>query len=393
MAIKDQCKECKKRDSEECPGVVEYDGMSCPSYSKALSLEKGPESKLKTETVDNPSSDSVVSASIVLTSEYLKNNTSIHGWLTFFLLAIIIGGLVSSIYPIITFNFSDYDGILSFALADIVLGIMFFALSVYTAYSFLQRKPDAVFLGKTYVVAVFASNILSLFGGEFESSGLGSMTQIIRSLVWAVIWFSYLSLSKQVEEVIPKSYRKKTKKDYYIILALIIVPLGFIVMGVKDMVSSNEPTISAFLEETMLQEGEFTDGKIIFTPPHSFKCEMNEENSIKYFTIENDEIGTITLCCDYDNDQSERNINNYWSNWEDEDVSNYDKELVVNEKRTVSGCTYYYKGTRYDIDDSFIFWRFIMLFDNASSRVCVISAFDGGYDDYIDELLHNIRFR
>lgn len=389
MAIKDQCYICKKKDTEECPGVNEYDGISCSSYSKGISLEK---IESKTEEI-NKGTSSNGSSPFVVTGENLKKTTEIHGWLTFFLFAIIIGGLVSFIYPIATYNPSDYEGSEILAWGDIVLGLMLLALSVYTVYSFYQRKPNAVFLGKTYVVAVFATNLLSLFGGDFESSGLGSMPQIIRSLIWAIIWFSYLSLSPQVEEVIPKPYRKLANSDYYIIFALIIVPLAFIGWGIKEMVSTNAPEVSTYYEETKLQDGEYTDGKIIFSAPHDFKCEMNETNSLKVFTIENDEIGTITMCSDYDSDQSDKNINSYWSNWEDEDAATYDKEIVINVKRVVNGYNYFYKTTRYDINDNVLFWRFIMLFDNASSKVCVISAYDGGYDDYIDELLRNIRFR
>ena len=98
------------------------------------------------------------------------------------------------------------------------------------------------------------------------------------------------------------------------------------------------------------------------------------------------------MCSDYDGDQSANNINDYWSNWEDEDAAKYSKVIVVNEKREIKGNPYYYKVTRYDINDSYVFWRFVMLYDNASSKVCVISSYDGGIDNYIEELLNNIRF-
>ena len=139
MAIKDQCYICKKKDTEECPGVIEYDGISCSSYSKGISLEKI-ETKTEEIQTEDSSSGSDASSPIIVTSDYLKRSTEIHGWLTFFLFAIIIGGLVSFIHPIIIFNPSEYEGSVILAWGDIILGLMLLALSVYTVYSFSQRK-------------------------------------------------------------------------------------------------------------------------------------------------------------------------------------------------------------------------------------------------------------
>lgn len=393
MAIKDQCENCRKKGSEECGETVIYDGISCSLYSKSINLEKNDGSEIPSDNqVSTQGAAEEQSEEFVYTSEYLKRSTEIHGWLSFFLFAIIVGGLISVVYPILTYNPNDYEGSDILAMGDVVLGIMLFGVSIYTFYSFVKRKPNAVFLGKTYVIAVFATNLLSLFGGDFEASGFGSMPQIIRSLIWAIIWFSYLYFSKQVQEVIPKEYRQLHNSDYYILVALIIVPLAFIAWGIKDVISSNEEDISTFLQETPLQDGEYTDGRIIFSVPKDFSCEIEDANGVKIFNIEKEQIGSITLCSDYDNDQSAKNINDYWSNWEDGDASKYNKKVIINEKREIHGHPCYYKVTRYEIDDSYVFWRFIMLFDNASSKVCVISAYDGGYDYYIDELLNNIRF-
>ena len=282
MAIKDQCENCRKRATDECTETVVYDGVSCSTYSKSINLEKAKDNETDTEssiTVEEGTGE------FVYTSEYLKENTEIHGWLSFFLFAIIVGGVISAIYPIVTYNPAEYGGSNILPLGDVILGIMLLGISIYTLYSFTQRKPNAVFLGKTYVVAVFATNLLSLFGGDFETTGLGSLPQIIRGLVWAVIWFSYLCLSEQVQEVIPKEYRKLRNSDYYILAALIIVPLAFIAWGIKDVVTSHDEEITTFLQETPLKDGEYTDGKVIFSVPDGFNCEMQEANGIKVYNI------------------------------------------------------------------------------------------------------------
>ena len=83
-----------------------------------------------------------------ITSESLLETTRIHGWLSFFLFSIFVGGLVSAIYPIITFNIEDYWGSYVLGMTDIASGVMLFALAVYTLVAFCKRKPNAVFFGK-----------------------------------------------------------------------------------------------------------------------------------------------------------------------------------------------------------------------------------------------------
>jgi len=83
-----------------------------------------------------------------ITSESLLETTRIHGWLSFFLFSIIVGGLVSAIYPIITFNIEDYSGSYVLGMTDIASGVILFALAIYTLVAFCKRKPNAVFFGK-----------------------------------------------------------------------------------------------------------------------------------------------------------------------------------------------------------------------------------------------------
>ena len=58
-----------------------------------------------------------------------------------------------------------------------------------------------------------------------------------------------------------------------------------------------------------------------------------------------------------------------------------------------NGHPYYYAVKKYIIDDGELFWRFIMLFDYETGKVCLISSFDGGYEEYIEELIKSVRFK
>lgn len=398
--IQEQCDKCLRKARGECALPVTYDGTSCEQYIKYIDLEKHEKSVSSTlaysDSEQNMEEQHVETETAQdITANYLKENTSIHGWLSFFLFSIVAGGLLSAILPLAQYSQSLAEyGSPFLVWVDLSLGLMLCVLSIYTLVAFCSRKPNAVFLGKTYVCTVFLSNFSALFGGDFESSGFGSLPQIIRSLIWGAIWFIYLCKSNQVQEIIPVTYRKKTAKDYYIVAALIIVPLVFMALGIDNIASTQEDTEQAFIQNTILKENEHTDGRIVLTCPNTFACEKQvvSEQNITIFILENEDIASVTICSDYDTDQSQKNFNKYWTGWEDSDAAQYPSSVVLNEQRTINGHSYYYKVVRYEFDNP-VFWRFILMFDNASGKVCVISAYDGGYDIYMEELLTSIRFK
>ena len=152
-----------------------------------------------------------------------------------------LGGLVSAVYPIFTYNIHEYSGSHILAMTDVVFGAMLLLLAIYTIFSFVKRKPNAVFLAKMYTIAVFVSNLLSLMsGGEFAESGFGSVAQVVRSLIWGVIWYLYLCFSNQVNDIIPKTYRKVLNRDYYFMGALALAPILLCGMGIADIQNINQ---------------------------------------------------------------------------------------------------------------------------------------------------------
>ena len=166
--IQDQCNKCFKQGTDSCTENIVFDSTSCPNYGKKIVLEKK-------EDVINPSDPALIpnacsdaegqeetssEQSFVYTKEYLKHNTEIRGWLSFFLFSIIVGGLISFIYPIITYNSQEYSGSVFLSIADPIQGAMLFGLACYTLYSFINRETNAVFLAKTYLVVIFVINLL-----------------------------------------------------------------------------------------------------------------------------------------------------------------------------------------------------------------------------------------
>ena len=213
-------------------------------------------------------------------------------------------------------------------------------------------------------------------------------------MIWSTIWFSYLSISNQVEEILPKDFRKKTSKDYYIVTALIVVPVLFLAIGIGDVITKAEEQTQTFIQTAVLGDNEYTDGKVIFTCPQDFTCEKKEltDPKLTIFELESENIGSVTLCSDYETDYSLANFNGYWTNWQDEGASKYQSQIVINEKRSVNSHSYYYKVTKYSLKEGELYWRFIFLTDVETGKVCILSCYDGGNDSHIDELLSSIRF-
>ena len=400
----DNAKFCKKcgTNLSGISSSIQEDSVEEPQVAYAKSEERvqpvdkpitsQPE---KTERTIEPSSlqDTIKQSDIAITAEYLKENSEIGGWLAFFLFSICLGGTISAVMSLVQMNSADYQGSALLAISDIALGFMSCALGFYTLYSFFQRKPDAVYLGKLYVVTTFLSNLLALFNGDFEATGLGSLPQIVQGLIWGVIWYAFLCLSSRVEKVIPKEYRKITTKDYCITITLYLIPLSFFIAGVVSLQKVHQKQQEEFVQTAQLGVDEYTDGKMIFKLPEGFRCEREEleDPKLTVFNLENENIGNVTMCSDYDTDISQKNFNQYCEGWEDESASQYASSVVCNEKRSINGCTFWYKVTSYETDGT-VYWRFILLFDNTSSKIAVISAYDGGYDSYLEELLKSIRF-
>lgn len=401
--IQDQCNKCFKQGTDSCTENIVFDSTSCPNYGKKIVLEKKEDVIDPSASRQEPNAGSSIDEqegttneqSFVYTTEYLKQNSEIRGWLAFFLFSIMAGGLLSFIYPLVTYNSQDYSGSFFLSITDPVQGIMLFGLACYTLYSFIARQPNAVFLAKTYLVVIFLNNLLMVLIGNYEQSGLGSLPQLIRSLVWAVIWFIFLHQSTVVQEVIPEEYRKAKHIDYYIIAAIILVPLLLMALGLKEIYSKQEAQQSTFIENTVLGENEYTDGKIVFECLDGFTCEKEELQDPQFtiYHLENESVASITVCSDYDTEVTQTNFNSYCDNWEDNDIKEYDSSEIENRVDAINGHNYYIKTKKYDVNGSDIFWHFVLLFDKSTGKVAVVSSYDGGYDEYLKPFLSSIRFK
>ena len=333
----------------------------------------------------------------IITSEYLKANTKIRGWLILFLISLSCGGLISAIAPIATFNLSECGGSIALAMTDVVIGIMMLGMAIYILYSFINRRPDTVFAAKTYIITAFVSNLSEfLIGIIYGSDTLDTkeMAQIFKSLIFSVIWFLYLIYSKHVAEIIPKSYRKKFIGNYILIIALAVIPSTLFAIGIYEITSRQDQVTENINKlSSQLQENERTDGKIIFTIPDIYKCEETETDGFKVYNLETAlDLVSITLLSDYDSDDSKKNFIEYWEASKPQDINEYEHEIVTDEVRTINNYKYFYRVTKIVIDETEQYWQYALLFDDKKQKICVISMLDYNTETRFLEFIKGIKF-
>ena len=118
-----------------------------------------------------------------------QKDRQVSGWLSFFLFVVGLGAAITVVTSIADFSLDAYDigegdfFIYLVALIDIVYVLGIGGLALYTILAFLNKRSNAVFLGKSYLIIIFLSNLLLLLGGDYGDYGWGSLSQILKALI------------------------------------------------------------------------------------------------------------------------------------------------------------------------------------------------------------------
>ncbi|MDR0895544.1 MAG: DUF2569 family protein [Prevotellaceae bacterium] len=163
-----------------------------------------------------------------------KHQGTIQGWLAFFLVVRVGAGTLLTIvmsamnFSIQSYVFPHFNAVMQglgylVAVVDIVSVPV---LGIYTIYAFYTYKPNAVALGKSYVIMMLIINAITLLIGEQETAQ--RMINIAFSLVWGVVWLAYLLFSEQVNELFPAQQRKLYLPDKILLAIVFGVPLLWI---------------------------------------------------------------------------------------------------------------------------------------------------------------------
>ncbi len=344
------------------------------------------------------------------TSAWLKKNTTIRGWLLFFLCTILFSGIIKGINTFTSFNAQDYAGIFCLEATDLFSGLAFAGLALYTVCLFFNRKPNAVFFYKAYVIIVFLTTLLQMRNIQEENPEIQNMpiSETISYYVGYVlgivlvcgIWLSFIINSNQVKKVIPKTFRTVSKIDIGIIAGIIIIPVLLFTIGRIQIrsISNSYDSLETEMNEIVLADNERTDGRVIFTIPEDFTCEKKVVSAdgaeIAVFILKNNKIGSCSMCSNYDINISDENFDDYWTNSKVEEAYNYTEYDVNRGTITINDNLCKFKITKYNVNGIYLYWRFYLMFDSESEKVLLASFLDRNIStEYVDELLNSVRFQ
>lgn len=132
-----------------------------------------------------------------------------------------------------------------------------------------------------------------------------------------------------------------------------------------------------------------TDGNIVFSIPKGFRCTDSIVGNTKVLLLKDKQERNFTI-----NSISPESINSIYK-----EVSNAGEmmnrgEYTVIEDTMVSdkSYTFYIKVRKYTSNGLVVFWRFAALIDKATGKACLVSAYDQGNDDYLEQLLLSVQF-
>ena len=168
----------------------------------------------------------------------VERNTQINsewgGMMNFYLFILGIGAALTAVMACMSFDKST----LFLSLSDLVMMLGYSAVCVYTIIAFAKRLPNAVTLGKIQNYTLIAMNSLALISnivyGSNESDWYNGSIRLASSIVWAIIFLSYLYGNEQIKAIFPKKSRHMLKYDKPIILSILGLVVALFIAGVFE---------------------------------------------------------------------------------------------------------------------------------------------------------------
>ena len=239
MTIEDQlkfCKVCKNKRMNVQKGIVcgltgekpDFNEL-CPNY------EEDPKEVQKVNLIEAEK------------EKRYKEFVSISGWLFLFLwFGIGIGALGTILFTLASYSELSITPLLGILL--LIYLLCYVVCAVLTIKAFYKRETNAVSLARTYIAMIFIDIIIAQVT-NLITDGFSNFPVDVRAFVWGTIWFTYLSFSERVKEIIPPITRtwEKTEK---IILTIFIVVCSALCIGMCYSVKN--PMSSVFYSKTQI---------------------------------------------------------------------------------------------------------------------------------------------
>jgi hypothetical protein len=289
--------------------------------------------------------------------------------------------------------------------------LLFVCLGVYTIYSFVKLKSNAVFLGKMYLITLFVSLFIIFLSSILTSStkiltGQTSLKEgisiLLSALIFFIVWMLYFTYSRKINTLFPKQSRKINRID--IILFVITLLFVFIISIVPSLVIN-------YASSSLLEEIEYTDGNIFFTKPSDLDIKkiddggfsLSKENMV-FINIYQGNLfkyrDNLILTPELSDEDKETLISFVFDSHFNESVFLYrhvNYEITdYNKGETSLGLKYMTRAVYANISEDIIDITMIV-YDDASSKgvwikcVCLTDKMEES-ENYLREVINSIRF-
>ena len=324
-----------------------------------------------------------------------QKDRQVSGWLSFFLFVVGLGAAITVVTSIADFSLDAYDiGVGDFfiylvALIDIVYVLGIGGLALYTILAFLNKRLNAVFLGKSYLIIIFLSNLLLLLGGDYGDYGWGSLPQILKALIFGIVWLVYLCLSEQVSDLFPKEERKILSRDKYIVGSLIFTPV--LLLGISMLVYwGSVPTPM----NITLGHGDYSDGIIAFHAPEGAICEKDTVDNVCHTFAIGDSIWGVVIGF-YDTNASEEYFKECIDSWRNTELDGYDFSILNTHQEVINQSNIMrMQSVKYETRPILI-WQFSMLLSPETGKACIVSLYSTTekIENLVNDLMASVRFK
>ncbi len=268
-----------------------------------------------------------------------------------------------------------------------------------------------------------------VYGEEFNS-GLSTNTEVIDKLQEAndskgdssinevalpdlIEESSSNPIKNEEPEITERSSKKPILICCLVILVLVIVVLGFKLRGHENATSVSslyndssfqennnsiaEEAGNQIIDESELEEGEETDGIIIFTPPKGFKVEKEKDDSTNAYTFHlSYDYDDIYILGDYYMSFTIEDFEQVCVVWEDnsvKDVKGIKRAVTVDKQyQTDNGSKIFQKQVVYK-GGATAYWDIAVIFNQENSKVALVSEYRIGSKPHINEIVNSIKFR
>lgn len=135
-----------------------------------------------------------------------------------------------------------------------------------------------------------------------------------------------------------------------------------------------------------------TDGNIVFCVPKGFICKDSVFAGCRLFLLLGESETEVTLNSGFDSDDSPEHINSIYRDLGGEEMEGYESTVVADVTKSDKRVTKCIRVRKYTGQGIVVYWRFAVLFDKATGKMCLVSAYDKGKGDYLEPLLESVRF-